>query len=241
MPVLCSPEDDVDGDTVSSVHEGEGDLDGDGLPNYLDPDSDGDGISDEVESGDTDCFSPPVDSDGDLIPNFLDEDSDGDSIADQTEGLDDADRDGVPNYLDLDADGDGFADAEEAGDSILATAPFECMAEVDPVTGRRQMDGIRDFLDPDSDNDGLSDADEFELGTNPCALDSDGDGDGDLQEGAYEQINCAAEATEACGCARNPMCSIPPEHISVILPYGGAPVERDIEFNATVRGIDVAL
>ena len=45
-------------------------ADGDGVPNYLDLDSDGDGIPDSVEG--------QKDSDGDGIPNYLDLDSDGD-------------------------------------------------------------------------------------------------------------------------------------------------------------------
>jgi len=38
-----------DGDGMSNVEEGADDPDGDGIPNYLDPDSDNDGISDRAE------------------------------------------------------------------------------------------------------------------------------------------------------------------------------------------------
>lgn len=40
---------DTDGDGVSDDEEGTGDIDGDGVPNYLDLDSDGDSISDSHE------------------------------------------------------------------------------------------------------------------------------------------------------------------------------------------------
>lgn len=40
---------DTDGDGASNDEEGTGDLDGDGVPNYLDLDSDGDSISDAHE------------------------------------------------------------------------------------------------------------------------------------------------------------------------------------------------
>ncbi len=40
---------DTDGDGVSDEEEGTGDMDGDGIPNYLDLDSDGDSISDAHE------------------------------------------------------------------------------------------------------------------------------------------------------------------------------------------------
>ena len=54
------------------------DLDADGTPNFLDLDSDGDGIPDSVETA--------ADVDGDGNPNFLDLDSDNDGIPDAFEG-----------------------------------------------------------------------------------------------------------------------------------------------------------
>ena len=53
------------------------DMDRDGAANYLDLDSDGDGISDSVEG------KNDIDRDG--KPNFLDLDSDGDTIPDSLE------------------------------------------------------------------------------------------------------------------------------------------------------------
>jgi len=47
-----------------------GDLDGDSIPNFLDEDSDGDGVSDRLEG--------TSDLDGDGRGNWLDTDSDGD-------------------------------------------------------------------------------------------------------------------------------------------------------------------
>ena len=49
--------------------EGSGDPDGDGIPNYLDLDSNNNGIPDSVEAGgDPDA---PVDGNGNGIPEFL--------------------------------------------------------------------------------------------------------------------------------------------------------------------------
>ncbi|MGV6809081.1 MAG: beta strand repeat-containing protein [bacterium] len=65
-------------------------------------DTDGDGISDDLEGG-TDIDGdnqPDLDVDGDGIYNFLDDDSDGDGINDQIEGIADDDGDTIPNYLD---------------------------------------------------------------------------------------------------------------------------------------------
>jgi hypothetical protein len=91
----------------------EGDADGDGVPNWreekqglnpYDPDTDGDGLEDGDEHGDTD---------GDGVLNRLDPDDDGDGILTKDEGYVDVDGDGKPNYLDLDSDGDGRPDSED--------------------------------------------------------------------------------------------------------------------------------
>jgi len=97
---------DSDADRIPDNLEGEGDFDGDGIPNRLDTDADGDGILDRIEGY--------GDADKDGKPNFLDLDSDGDTIPDKLEGAADADADGKPNFLDSDSDGDGIPDKEEA-------------------------------------------------------------------------------------------------------------------------------
>ncbi|MCB9593694.1 MAG: hypothetical protein H6719_13255 [Sandaracinaceae bacterium] len=102
---------DADSDTISDVDEGAAamrDTDGDGTPDYMDDDSDGDGLTDATEAGDTDVMSPPVDSDGDGLPDFRDLDSDND-------GLSDGDEVSVygTDPTDPDSDGDGDTDAAE--------------------------------------------------------------------------------------------------------------------------------
>ena len=107
---------DRDGDGIADEHEGEADLDGDGLVNSDDLDSDGDGIPDETEAGDATPLTPPVDTDGDGIADFMDTDSDGDGAFDSAEMLG---LDGVPGTGDegdptvTDTDGDGFTDGGE--------------------------------------------------------------------------------------------------------------------------------
>ncbi|MGI2171417.1 hypothetical protein ACROAE_14705 [Shewanella sp. MF05960] len=84
------------------------DADNDNIPNWLDLDADGDGISDKQESA--------FDSDGDGLGNFIDDDSDGNNIPDRVEvgeNLDqpiDQDFDGIADYADLDDDNDGLLD-----------------------------------------------------------------------------------------------------------------------------------
>lgn len=240
MVVRCSAADDPDDDTLSTMDEGDGDLDGDGAPNWNDPDSDGDGIPDSVEAGDALCLTPPVDTDDDGAPDVFDLDSDGDTLLDADEGPGDADGDTILDFRDLDSDGDGIDDAAEAGDASLETPPRHCDREVDPRTGERASDGLADFVDSDSDDDGASDGEELRFGTDPCDPDTDGDGFGDLVEIAREQVRCpSGEGHEACSCATDADCGVPSEDVFVVLPHGGDPVPRDLDFATDIRIADV--
>ncbi len=124
-------------------------------PTIITPDSDGDGIPDDVECP---AFPSCEDTDGDGMPDYLDLDDDGDGIPSADEYNDpvdpnddfcsntvqdsdadgvpdcqdnDADGDGIPNYVDVDSDDDGVPDAlEGAGDS--------------------DGNGVLDYLEPDS-------------------------------------------------------------------------------------------
>ncbi|MBI4822437.1 MAG: thrombospondin type 3 repeat-containing protein [Deltaproteobacteria bacterium] len=126
-----------DGDRNGDEDEGTGDEDGDGIPNYLDPehtiqDRDSDGISDDVEETiGTDPDDADTDDDG--IPDGqeidagsptrydpradtdpLDADTDDDGISDGEEIV--AGTDGfVTNPLNPDTDGDGLKDGVETG------------------------------------------------------------------------------------------------------------------------------
>lgn len=192
-----------------------GDLDSDGIPDALDPDVDGDGLTNEVEQG-----QPAADADG--IPNERDLDSDGDGIADRHEGAGDRDRDGLPNFVDPDSDGDGALDRDEAGDNDLETVPTECAIELPLSEIVEHGDGVPDYLDGDSDNDGVSDAEELEQGSDRCSLDTDGDTQDDLLETAYAQVNCITGLEPACGCVVDAACLIPDEDYYVVLPFGSA-------------------
>ena len=157
------------------------DRDADGVPDYLDLDSDNDGLSDLIEVGGND-----VDADG-VIDEFTDSNADGlddglallplpvaDSDADLVADFRDldSDNDGLPDLLETagssaDTDGDGmideFADADGDGrDDAYALAPLDFIDT--------DADGLADHLDRDSDNDGVSDL--IEAG----GADADGDG-----------------------------------------------------------------
>jgi hypothetical protein len=183
--------DDADEDLIMDIHEGgeDADADGDGVPNYLDTESDGDTINDKIEGGDNDPYTLPIDSDGDGIQDFLDSDSDNNGVSDADEknpsgsGPGDSDGDGTPDYRDTDNDGDGILDEIEIGDD--ASRPLDS-----------DGDGTPDYMDIDSDGDGMGDI--YEGGTSEWEddpVDTDGDGtpdyldddsDGDGTPDSYE-------------------------------------------------------
>ncbi len=171
VPNFLDLDSDGDGYGDGDPLEGLADNDNDGIPNYLDPDSpapdtDGDGLDDDVENGlgtnpglqdsDSDGIDDyvetdggqPTDTDGDTVIDALDADSDNDGITDMIEGAVDSDADGQPDYRDLDSDGDTLADSDEG-------------------TGDPDTDGIPNYLDLDSDGDGDSDTDEAAAGSDP--------------------------------------------------------------------------
>jgi MYXO-CTERM domain-containing protein len=143
-PDFLDPDD--DGDGISSLEEGMGDSDGDGVPNAVDmydhdgpnadpdgdgllthveveigtdpydDDSDNDGVSDKIEVGESE--TAPRDSDSDGTIDALDSDDDNDGIDTLLEGLTDPDGDGIPSYLDGDSDNDGTADQVEGSEDI---------------------------------------------------------------------------------------------------------------------------
>ncbi len=199
---------DADGDTIIDLHEGfvdpvdaeEGevsaDTDADGTADYLDEDSDGDGVQDKLEAGDADPLTLPWDTDGDGEKDFRDLDADGNCILDADEPRDDLDGDDLKAFSDLDDDGDGITDVYEIGaecallDSDGDTTPdyLDEDSDGDGVKDRYESgtsafeddprdadgDGVADYLDADSDGDGFSDT--VESGGEDPPRDTDGDG-----------------------------------------------------------------
>lgn len=110
------------------------DSDLDLTPDYLDTDSDNDGIVDLIESqpntpiamstvdinkdGIYDVFGTgtiPKDTDLDTVDDYIDEDTDNDGVLDNIETGNDQDNDGIGNYRDLDRENDGCYDVVESG------------------------------------------------------------------------------------------------------------------------------
>ena len=179
--------------------------DTDDVPDYLDRDSDNDGILDTKEISLTDPDddgvvgngTPTVDSDGrvvaggialvtsrptdhdfDTVPDWHDHDTDNDGIRDVVEaGFSDDDMSGEPGNGPVDVDAFGVPTGDAFGQTFAATS------NPSNVDG----DNRADFRDRDSDNDGLNDVAE--------ALLPDGDNDGELGTGE-PSINAFGEPVD---------------------------------------------
>lgn len=173
------------------------DTDGDGIEDYLDLDSDNDGIPDIIEAGGVDSnndgrVDDNTDTDNDGWANTFDSDNGGTALTNP-----DTDNDGINDMLDLDSDNDGIEDIIEAGgvdidddgavDSFVDLDGDGWANTFDSDNGGTVLtnpdtdgDGIRNNLDIDADGDGIVDLIESQATTGtpviPVGSDSDSDG-----------------------------------------------------------------
>ena len=192
-------------------------------------DSDGDGISNQVDS----------DSDNDGVPDIIESQSNNSSILantdTNTDGIDnafqnglnpmDTDNDGVLDYLDLDSDNDGILDTAETGNDT-------------------DNDGIKNYRDLDSDNDNCNDV--IEAGF------SDSNGDGLLGNTSPPTININGMVTSGVGYTNpnpnylsptpiiittqpkvNPICELQNSSISII-ENGATSFQWQVSTNGTL-------
>jgi len=192
--------DNVDGNLFGHLSSGLGlglpDYDGDGIPNFLDLDSDNDGIPDLVE-----VYGVDANNDG-RVDNFKDTDNDGWSddvdgdvgnkglmqpainalllTGSDTDGngransypFKNIDQDARPNPYDLDSDGDGILDVIEAG---FADSNFDGQADGSLVNGwSAAIRGFASLTLPNHDGTGRPDVYD---------IDADDDGIPDNIEG----------------------------------------------------------
>ena len=131
---------------------------------YLDSDSDNDGVNDISENGDTDTTLAGVDTDGDgLDDNFDDNNTAANAPTDVNDNHDDA----TPANL-----GDADNDVPNANGDGAVAITMDVDYRDAPDNDR---DGIPDAIDIDDDNDGILDINEFD-GTNDPSGDADSDG-----------------------------------------------------------------
>lgn len=130
------------------------DTDGDGIPDFRDPDSDDDGDLDLLEGWDTNN-----DGAANTVPSGLDTDGDGlDNAFDNVNGWN-----STTNVTNSGQTSSSFPNLDDSG-----------TAERDWREQDSDDDGIQDFEDIDDDNDGIPDA--AEANGNEPAGDEDGDG-----------------------------------------------------------------
>ena len=160
------------------------------------PDSDGDGLTDDVEEViGTDPQDPDTDDDG--TPDG-DEDADDDQVT-NLEEVTGSENDGYGNEptdpTDADSDDDGLTDGQEIDQTGTdpndpdtdgdGTSDFDEDADADGLSNGEEVTGSEndsfdneptDPTDADSDDGGVSDGDEVEAGTDPNDADDDTDG-----------------------------------------------------------------
>jgi hypothetical protein len=175
------------------------DSDGDGIANIYDLDADNDGIADVIEAGGTDPDNdgrigtgPITDTDGDGLSDLVDTDNGGTPLTKPN-----SDSDPLDDYMDIDSDNDGIVDNIEGQTTAGYTAPLGTDANSNgwddrydggasgtaiPLTDT-DNDGTADYIDTNSDDDGGDDATEAydtdksgTTNTPPTNTDSDGDG-----------------------------------------------------------------
>ena len=186
------------------------------LYNFLDVDSDNDGITDTAEAFSSNSTYNDANNDG-QVDGFVDADGNGwhdpiDAELSFPTPLN-SDADAIPNYLDLDSDGDGLPDTFEGnfqvsdgdnngivGTGIPADSDGDGLADSnDPdfvgniLSGfgfnkDRDNDGVKNYLDIDIDNDGIIDNIEGQS-TFAYRLPTGLDTDGDGIDNAYDVNN----------------------------------------------------
>jgi len=236
------------GATTQPTPDGNGDLDGDGLPNSSDDDADGDGIPNALEGG--------VDTDGDGVDDAHDRDSDNDGIGDAVEGfagatdsggvLADSDGDGVPDFRDLDSDNDSIFDAYESDDlHTTAVGRLQSASMVDArglaegaadEAADTDGDGVPDYRDLDSDNDGIVDLVEARGvdGNGDGRLDNLRDANGDGADDGLQRTTTPWIDTDGDGSPDFRDLDSDQDSVSDILETHGS--DRDLDGNGVIDG-----
>ncbi len=176
------------------------DTEGDTIPDYLDVDSDNDGILDNVEAQRWNRFTAPcgLDIDGNGLDDHYE------SAPGSGQGINpfDFDKDSHPNFRDIDSDNDGIPDNVEAQTTAGYIAPNNDDAATYTANDGLNSaypnglipvshDGDPDYIDRDSDDDWVPDNNEgndFNFDGIPdqafTGTDTDGDGLDDGYEGS---------------------------------------------------------
>ncbi len=141
------------------------DTDNDNIPDYVDLDSDGDGIDDVIEAGQGTFVGADADNDG--LDDGFDDTPGNDVNNDLNTGAITTDNDDLPTTTEVDfrevadSDGDGVLDTKETEDGTDPNNPCDYIIASATVT----VSG--DYLIADCDGDGVINDQEIIDGTNP--------------------------------------------------------------------------
>ena len=145
----------------------DGDLDGDGIPNFIDPDNDGDGLPD----------SSDTDDDDDGILDMFDPDDDNDGIPDVCWNID-TNKDGLNDYTGVDSSPYQTPGAD-TDNNVGHDCEMDYDADLDDDRFRpfdQNYNGIWDWLDPDMGGSATpDDAVQTQLIASDFAYDIDND------------------------------------------------------------------
>lgn len=168
---------------VSDANADQADMDGDGLGDACDDDTDGDRKLNTEDNCISVANNSQDDQDGDEVGDACDEDVDGDDLVDASEdncptvnNVDqiDTDGDGLGDFCDDDIDNDGVSESD--GDNC----PY--VVNVDQANSNGDHEG--DACELDSDADGVyDDEDNCDNTSNTDQADANTDGVGDACEG----------------------------------------------------------
>jgi Thermolysin metallopeptidase, alpha-helical domain/Thermolysin metallopeptidase, catalytic domain/Thrombospondin type 3 repeat len=164
-------------DAYAAVGLGSGDIDCDGQEDNVDPDNDGDGVSDGPDNCNNIANPGQSDIDGDGLGDACDPDIDGDgdlNAADNCQFISNA------NQADWNNDGQGDKCDDSDNDTVKdSTDNCRIVANADQKNNDNDSQG--DACDTDDDNDGVPDAtDNCQFTYNPNQKDTDKDGIGDV-------------------------------------------------------------
>jgi len=173
----------VDTNFIDHLNQPIGDTDLDGLYNYLDVDSDGDGVGDLIEGWGSD-----IDSNTDGVIEPLEfaaavvgvGNNDGVLTSDELPNTDTSD---LADVYDTDSDNDGILDQHESDDRESLPGDTTTVVILYSDLSQSDLDGAPDFRDLDSDADGINDSIEAgDADPNTPPFDSDVDGTPDSAE-----------------------------------------------------------
>lgn len=204
--------------TFCSSMSGAQDFDGDGHPDWLDIDSDNDGILDLYEFQASVGFISPSgsDTDGDGVDNAYDPSTGGTLIVPvNTDGTD------LPDYHDNDSDNDGFSDILEGND-----ANHNCVVDFP-------------MLNIDTDGDGLDNAyDPNNGGTTAPMQDTDGDGIPDWRENTVPTTANAGPDVTGCSSSFTLAANVPTSGMGYwTVQSGTGSFSNSNSANSTVTGL----